>query len=89
MVYPNPASGVVSVEIAAEAVALLKTNRSIADPVFDIRIYDGMGNLLCQTTTRSATAQFNVNSLSDGVYYLHIYNGVNEEPVVKQIVVQH
>jgi hypothetical protein len=88
--YPNPASSVVNIEIAAEAIASLKTYRGFqSDPVFDIRLYDAMGNLLRQTSTKSATAQFNVNSLPDGVYYLHVYNGINDTPVVQQIVIQH
>jgi len=41
-----------------------------------------------QVKTKSITAQFNVNNLPDGVYYLHIYNGIDEKPQVKQIVVQ-
>ena len=88
--FPNPVSDVLNIEIESEATAELKNSRSLkVDPTFDIRLYDGMGNLVRQNSTRSATMQFNVNSLPNGTYYLHVYNGIYEKPVVKQIVVQH
>jgi len=85
----DPTSNVLNVEIAAEAVASLKTSRNLTvDPTFDIRLYDAKDNLVRQTSNRSTTTQFNVAGLSSGVYYLHVDNGVTEKPVVKQIVVQ-
>ena len=89
-VYPNPTSNIVNIEIAAEAVASLKTRRNLKDdPSFDIRLYDGRGNMIQQTKTKSITAQFNVSNLPNGTYYLHVHNGVDEKPEIKQIVVQH
>ena len=29
------------------------------------------------------------NSLPNGTYYLHIYDGVSEKPIMQQIVVEH
>ena len=87
--FPNPVSDILNVEIEADAIVELKTTRSLdTDPTFDIRLYDSMGNLVRQTATKSITTQFNVTSLPSGVYSLHVYNGVHEKPVVKQIVIQ-
>jgi hypothetical protein len=58
-------------------------------PTYDIRLYDGMGNLLRNSQTKGGTIQFNVSALPDGIYYLHIYDGVNVKPEMQQIVVEH
>ena len=61
----------------------------LKDPVFDLRLYDGQGNLLRQTKTMDGKVQFNVSSLPDGTYYLHVYDGVNTKPDIKLIMVKH
>ena len=83
-VYPNPVKDNLTVEIDDRS-----SQRQAGSPTYNIRLYDGMGNLLRQTTTKSSTAQFNVNSLPNGVYYLHIYDGISATPEVQQIMVQH
>ena len=82
--YPNPVSDILYVEFDQDAIA----NRQGTDLIFDIRLYDGRGNMLRQTTTRGGTVQFNVANLPVGVYYLHIHDGVSREPVIQQIVVE-
>ena len=81
-VYPNPVSDILNVEI--DPPANLKT-----PPTYDIRLYDGMGNLLRQSFSKGGTVQFNVSALPDGIYYLHIYDGVSNTPEMQQIVVEH
>ena len=39
---------------------------------YDIRLYDGQGNLLRKTSAEDGMVQFNVSNLPDGNYYLHI-----------------
>ena len=46
-------------------------------------------NLLRQQKTKGGTVEFNVSGLTDGVYYLHVYDGVSETPEMRQIVVEH
>jgi len=84
--YPNPVKDILNIEILAEVDAMLRTK---GNPNYDIRLYNSMGSLVRQTTTRSANMQFNVSHLPNGTYYLHIYNGINEKPEIKQIIVQH
>jgi hypothetical protein len=81
-VYPNPVSDVLFVEIDPPS----NTKTQIT---FDIRLLDMLGNLLHQTFTKGGTVEFNVNNLPDGLYYLHIYDGVNEKPEMQQVLVQH
>jgi len=81
--YPNPASDVVNVEVGNGS-----SDRSPgASITYDIRLYDGMGNLLRQQKTNGGTIQFNVSNLAAGLYFLHIYDGVNEKPEIQKIEV--
>ena len=81
-VFPNPATGILTVEIDA-------ASDDLYDPAYDIRLYDGQGNLLRQATAKGGTIQFNISNLPNGIYYLHIYDGVSETPEMQQIVVEH
>ena len=83
-VYPNPTKDIFTIEIDDQS-----TQRQAKSPTYDIRLYDGMGNPVRQTTTKSNSAQFNVLNLPNGIYYLHIYDGINPTPEVQQVVVQH
>jgi hypothetical protein len=66
-----------------------KQSASTTAQDYDLRLYDGQGNLLRQQQIRGGAVQFNVQNLPDGIYYLHIYDGVNAKPEMQQIVVEH
>ena len=94
--YPNPASHIFTVEIEQHSIdrakALQQSSggaKSAADPVFDIRLYDGLGNMVRQASTKGGTVQFNVSGLPNGNYYLHVYDGVSSTPEIQQIMVEH
>ena len=81
--YPNPVNDVLSIELDSQSVS------NVQNPTFDVRLYDGQGNIVRQQSNKGGTVQFNVSSLPDGIYYLHIYDGVSSAPEIQQIVVQH
>ena len=56
---------------------------------YDVRLYDGQGNLLRQSNAQGGIVEFNVASLPDGLYYLHIYDGVSPKPEIHQIMIEH
>jgi len=96
--YPNPADNILNIEIDENAVMQTKSldeQTAIGSKIirqnaaYDIRLYDGLGNLLRQASTTGGKIEFNVANLPNGIYYLHIYDGVNEKPEMRQIVVQH
>jgi hypothetical protein len=96
--YPNPVDDMLNIEINGEAgvqtrsmeeqtITGSKTIRQ--DATYDVRLYDGMGTLLRRATVKSGKVEFDVSNLADGIYYLHIYDGINEKPEMTQIIVQH
>ena len=58
------------------------------EPAFDIRLYDAQGNILRRAQNKGGSVQFNVANLPEGIYYLHIYDGIDDKPSIKQIVVE-
>ena len=87
-VYPNPVSGILTVEIDASS-AQNAGMQSKYDSVYDLRLYDGQGNLMRQASSKGGAVEFNVANLPEGIYYLHVYDGVNSVPEMLQILVEH
>ena len=58
------------------------------DPAFYIRLYDGQGNIVRRAQNKGGSVQFNVSNLPTSIYYLHIYDGINEKTEMQQIVVE-
>ena len=83
--YPNPVSDVLTVETGTTVSAKAQG----ANLTYDVRLYDAQGNLLRQASNKGGAVQFNVSALPDGIYYLHIYDGVNSTPEMQQIIVEH
>ena len=80
--YPNPVSDILNVEFNQEMVA----SRQGANLSFDVRLYDSQGNILRQANTTEGAVQFSVSTLPNGIYYLHIYDGLNSTPEIRQVV---
>ena len=97
-IYPNPVSDILHISIDRQAVlrSLSSGKTDDTEPVsdnnslvFDIRLYSVYGVLMRQTVIKDGTVEFDVSKLPDGVYYLHIYNGLDDRPDMYQIVVKH
>jgi len=84
-VYPNPVYDILTVDLSIGG----NNAQGRTAPNYDVRLYDGQGNMVRQQFAKGGTVQFNVSNLPDGIYYLHIYDGVNSTPEMRQIVVQH
>jgi len=92
LTYPNPVSDILNIEIDEVAILQEKDNQQTdarADITNEIRLYDEQGNVLRQAKTKFGIVQFNVSSLPNGIYYLHVFYGVNTPPSMQQIVVEH
>ena len=90
-IFSNPVNDILTIEINPEVYAGFNNSaKAITKSLsFYLRLYDTQGNLLRQSTTQGGTVQFNVSNLPNGIYYLHIYDGVNEKPGIRQIIVEH
>jgi len=84
-IYPNPTSGILNIEINAGD----DTQQQKTAPVYDVRLYDGQGNLLRQEKTTSSRVEFNISDLINGVYFVHVYDGVSKLPEIRLVVVEH
>ena len=85
-VYPNPTDGILYVEIDdPNSGAISSSNTAIT---YDVRLYNGQGNMLRQQFTQGGTVEFDVSGFPPGMYYLHVYDGVNAMPEVHQVVVE-
>ena len=89
LVYPNPVDDVLNIEIDAEFAQALLPSEVRSSLTFDVRLIDGQGTLLRQQKTKGGTVQFNVANLPNGLYYLHVFDGVNQTPQMQQIVIEH
>jgi hypothetical protein len=84
--YPNPANDVLNVEVGS-TVSTLERGANVN---YDIRLYNGAGIMQRQTGQRGGgTVQIDVSNLPNGVYYLHINDGVSKKPETQQIIVKH
>jgi len=85
-VYPSPVSHILNIDVSQAT----NTNTHNTNTIYDIRLYSLMGSQVRQTSTNSGTvAQIDVSNLPDGIYFLHIYNGISSTPMVHRIIVKH
>jgi len=82
--YPNPVDDILYVDL--DKIENIQNNTSIN---YDIRLYDGLGNVLRQASAKNGIVQFNVSKLIDGIYFLHINNGVSQTHDVHKVIIQH
>ena len=87
-VYPNPVNSVLYVDIDQQAI---RANSPAGSKIAacEIRLYNILGVLVLQTTSNSNKEQLNVSHLPDGMYFIHLYDGVNSTPEVITIVIKH
>jgi hypothetical protein len=87
-IYPNPVSDILYIDLDTSQRQSVSPAVSANSADYDLRLYDGQGNMLRQQQTKGGTVQFNVQNLPEGIYYLHIYDGVSATPEIRQIVVE-
>ena len=79
--YPSPVSNILHIDVKQTV---------SANTVYDIRLYSLMGSQLRQLSANSGmVAQIDVSKLPDGIYYVHIYDGISSTPDVYKIVIKH
>ncbi len=95
LAYPNPVSNILNVDLdrivnETNTLEPIAGDRQLKQELtYDIRLYDGMGILLRHAKAKGGKVEFNVSNLTSGIYFLHIYDGINEKPEMQQIIVEH
>ena len=89
IVYPNPVSDILHIEIDKNAILRANNEGNNINLTFDIRLYNSTGTLQRQTATKNDKLQINVSGLSDGIYYLHVYDGISSKPEILTLIVKH
>jgi hypothetical protein len=88
--YPNPVSNILYIEIDALAHSSDLQARSLnSKPVYTIRLLDGQGNTVQNLQSKTGSEQLNVSNLSNGIYYLIVFDDLGSTPVVRSIIVKH
>ena len=85
--YPNPARDVIYVDLDK---ITLTPNKTAA--TYDIRLYDSQGKMLYQVKAKDGIVELNVSNVSnvpDGIYFLHINDGISTTPKALKVFVKH
>ncbi|MBP3519015.1 MAG: zinc-dependent metalloprotease [Parabacteroides sp.] len=89
--YPNPANQTLYVDFSSVGEQQAKAINSV--PVqqkqYDIRLFNLQGSLVRSVQSKGEQISFDVSGLPGGNYFLHIYDGESQKPLVQQIVIKH
>ena len=90
-VYPNPADNILYIDVDQQAILANSPAGSLVNknPVCEFRLFSLMGVIVLQSTSSSNKVQLNVSNLPDGIYFLHLYDGISGMPEIKQVVIKH
>ena len=83
-VYPIPADQTLYIDLDDGS-----QPSSGKNPVFDVLLYDMQGNMVRQTKAKGGIVQFDVSNLLNGIYVVHIYDGINKTPQIIKVIIEH
>jgi hypothetical protein len=97
LVSPNPVSDVLTVSFNPERVAQAKASLQSTGGVdtamdaflLNIKLYNNSGVMQRQATSTGQEVKLDVSSLPNGIYILHVHDGVIDKPEVHKIMVNH
>ena len=82
--YPNPSKDFLCVDLEKKVHAQNSSATS-----FDIRLYCIQGKMLRQTKAVGGTVQFDVSKIPDGIYFLHLCDGISSTHQSFKIIIKH
>lgn len=89
--YPSPASQILFVDFSSfvdqQAEAL--SSMAVRQKHYDVRLFNQQGALVRTAQSAGERVSLDVSGLPGGNYFLHIYDGKGEKPVVQQVIVSH
>lgn len=88
--YPNPTTQNLFVDFSSIDNQQIQTARkTMGQQIYDIRLFNLQGVLMRNKQSAGEQISFDVSELPNGNYFLHIYDGKMEKPVVQQIIISH
>ena len=89
--YPNPANQTLYVDFSSigEQQANAINSVPVQQKQYDIRLFNLQGSLVRSVQSKGEQISIDVSGLPGGNYFLHIYNGESQKPLVQQIVIKH
>lgn len=89
--YPNPASQTLYVDFSSirEQPAQAFNSTAVQQKHYDVRLFNLQGTLIRTVQSVGEQISLDVSGLPGGNYFLHIYDGKGEKPVVQQVIVSH
>jgi hypothetical protein len=89
--YPHLVSGILIVGFDQETVTQVKASRQTIDQIFrlDVKLYNSLGILQRQAISSGENVIFDLSGLNNGIYVLHVYDGIADKPEVHKIIVSH
>ena len=87
--YPNPVSDVLYIKIEDEQdiISQSMTSDKSFMKEFNIRLYNGSGDLLRSEITKGEALQLNMSKYPTGYYYLHVHDNINKDAEAQKIVI--
>ena len=92
LVYPNPVNDIINIEINKQDMEAkyLAAGKPFNNPKYEFRLFNASGTMTFNVATYGGNkAQLSVSNLPDGIYFLHIYDGIDTKPEVQQVVIKH
>jgi hypothetical protein len=65
------------------------TTRQASTKTIEVILYDMYGQALRTAVSKGEAVQFDVSGLKDGMYYLHVLDGSQAEPVKRTVIIKH
>ncbi|MDR2495902.1 MAG: T9SS type A sorting domain-containing protein [Tannerellaceae bacterium] len=93
--YPNPVSSTLNVSFDQALVAQAKSSVQATGSsqsgkafVLSIKLYNSNGVLQRQTTTTGQNITLDVSGLPEGLYFLHVHDGIAAKPEIHKILIE-
>ncbi|MBD9165538.1 MAG: T9SS C-terminal target domain-containing protein [Parabacteroides johnsonii] len=89
--YPTPASQTLYVDFSSigQQPAQAFSSTAVQQKHYDVRLFNLQGALVRTAQSAGERISLDVSGLPGGNYFLHIYDGKGEKPVVQQVIVSH
>lgn len=90
-IYVSPSSDILNINFDMNEFNSQINERAFSNPVsFDIRLYNiTTGSLVKQVNTSGYNVQLDISDVPNGIYIVHVYDGISKTPQTQKISIKH